>query len=240
MVSARFEKPRLAIMSGAHKRCSAGSTLENSVVAENTKNKRYLLVQYLGTGILPFDQWCGVFANPELNSRPGLICKAFTVWFPTMLDYLNRPEEVNLCIAELVGDECVDEAANLCDELDRHYKNLLALFSREEQLFLVDRRLQNVHGKLSRFTTERIKTTYYDRDTDRRCVEWVEADDYHEVMRSYYPEMGKVTLHLRNRLVTSERFRMFGDFYKNEVKPDPHLFALGAKMGVITEVNYST
>jgi len=206
--------------------------MENPISMSAHKPEKFRLMCYLAQGILPFEQWSCVFANPDVDSKPGLICKAFAVWFPTMLDYLRRPEEVDATIRELSGDREADEAVQLSRTLGIFFKRLLTPFSREEQIFINDRRLQNVHGILSTFRLDRIHTKHYSADADEVLVEHMDADKYHEIMRNYYPQMQVHEMALRNKLVTTDLFREFGLFYMNNLKTEPHLVGIATRLGV--------
>jgi hypothetical protein len=197
------------------------------------KSEKFQLMAYLAQGILPFEQWSCVFANPELSSRPGLICKAFAVWFPTMLDFLRRSADIENAIAKLSESAEAQEVLRLSRELEAYYKKLLSLYSREEQIFINDRRLQNVHGVLSTFRLDRIHVKHYGKDSDEVVVEHIEADEYHGIMKAYYPEMQSLELSLRDRLVATDQFREFGIFYTSELKAEPHLKEIAMRLGVL-------
>lgn len=199
------------------------------------KPEKFCLMAYLAQGILPFEQWSCVFANPELSSRSGLICKAFAVWFPTMLDFLRRPADVENAIGKLAESAEAQETLRLSEELAAYYKGLLSLYSREEQIFINDRRLQNVHGVLSIFRLDRIHVKHYSKDSDEVVVEHIGADEYHKIMKVYYPSMHSAELSLRNRLVTTDQFGEFGTFYTSKLKTEPHLIQIAMRLGVVAD-----
>ncbi len=202
---------------------------------ENLKTQKFQLLTYLGQGILPFEQWSGVFSNPQLDSMPGLICKGYTVWFPTMIDYLNRPNDIDQAMNDLAGEKGADEAISLCLKLEKYYKEILSLFSREEQLFIIDRRLQNVHGVLSMFRSKKIKTRFYDSIKEKVIAEHIDRKDYRDIMNVFYPQMHKCEMNLRNRLVTTALFKEFGGFYLNYLKVDPYLIKIAVELGVMKQ-----
>ena len=154
------------------------------------------------------------------------------VWFPTMIDYLRPSPEVSQSISELSNDlECKD-AISLCRKLEEHYKKFLSNFSREEQLFINDRRLQNVHGVLNIFRLEKIHVKHYCKEDNAVVVEHIESNKYHEIMRIFYPSMHEKEMELRNRLVSSNIFKEFGIFYIDNLKIDPHVINLATNLGV--------
>jgi len=199
---------------------------------KDAKKNRFRALAYLAQGILPFEQWSSVFSNPELHDRPGLVCKSFVVWFPTMVDYLMPSQEVSQSISELSKDSECEEVISLCCKLEEHYRNFLSNFSREEQIFINDRRLQNVHGVLSMFRLDKIHVKHYCKEDDEVVVEHIDSDKYHEMMKIFYPSMQEKEMELRNRLVTSNIFKQFGIFYLDNLKIDPHIINLATKLGV--------
>ncbi len=201
----------------------------------DAKTHKFRLMVHLAQGILPFEQWAPVFANPELRSRPALICKAFAVWFPTMLDFLEPKQETKDAVAALAGEAVAAEVIELSESVGRHYTQMLSLFSREEQMFIRDRRLQNVHGVLSTFILDRIHIKYYDPARDAVVIEHIDANDYHRIMRTYYPAAQTNELTLRNRRTGSDIFREFGQLYDARLRIDPHLMAVARRLGVYAE-----
>lgn len=200
----------------------------------NIKREKSFLIGYLGQGILPFGQWSCVFSNPELQEKTGLICKSFTVWFPTMLDFIKVPQELQTII-DKDHDEKVEEVKSLILRLQEFYRYFLSLYSREEQIFIIDRRLQNVHGILSIFRLDKIHTKFFDADSGEIQIQHIDADEYHKIMRSFYPELQHNEMMLRNRLVTAERFAEFGEFYTSKLTFEPHLINLAKRLGVFDQ-----
>jgi hypothetical protein len=161
------------------------------------------------------------------------VLKAVVVWFPTMLDYLRRPTDVENAIVALTTSGEAQEALRLSSGLMGFYKQMLSLYCREEQIFINDRRLQNVHGVLNTFRIGRLHVKHYKKDSDEVVVEHIQADEYHSIMNAYYPSMHSVELSLRERLVNTELFREFGAFYTAKLKVEPHLVQIAAQLGVL-------
>jgi len=61
----------------------------------------------LAQGVIPYEQWSSVFVDPKLSMWPGLHAKAFSVWFPTMIDYLSGRAE-STAIKNELRDRKVD------------------------------------------------------------------------------------------------------------------------------------
>jgi len=90
----------------------------------------------LAFGILPTEQWACVFSNPKLMTLPELRCKAFSVWLPTLIDYIGEGwPEIQQFRAEAIsrGLDCGD-IFELGAQLAHHTISVLSLLSRDEQL----------------------------------------------------------------------------------------------------------
>lgn len=164
-------------------------------------------------GLQPLTQWAPVFSNPDLMDRPGLRSKAFTVWFPTTLDFLGQS------VPEL--DQHKDELARrgldghalfeITQEVTELIRALLSLFHKEEQLYLNDRRLQNVHGLVSQFFRPDVGVKWYRAEDQLVVREIMDDETYHEIMRTFYPTMQESTIGLLDRCVTSTEWASLGE-----------------------------
>ena len=187
----------------------------------------------LAYGVLPFEQWMPVFSNAAFIDWPGLRCKAFAVWFPTTIDYLRGAQER----ATLAGESTrrgidLGKVSRLTDALGGCFSDCLALYSRDEQLFLRDRRLQNVHGRLHIYLWEVQKVHFFDASTGsiERCE--IPAADYRAIMSAFYSNMQSSTLNLLDRLLGSEPFDILLRLYRDELDFETKLLPLAEELHI--------
>ncbi len=191
------------------------------------------IFERLAFGVLPFEQWMIVFANAEFIDRPGLRCKAFTVWFPTMIDYVRGTQE-RATLAKESERRGIDFGKVFCltDALGGCYSDCLALYSRDEQLYLRDRRLQNVHGRLHIYLWDEQKAHFFDASTGsiEKCE--ILAADYRAIMSDFYSDMQANTLNLLDRLLGSESFDQLLSLYRTELDVETKLLPLAEELGI--------
>lgn len=187
----------------------------------------------LANGVLPFEQWLPVFANQTFSEWPGLRCKAFTVWFPTMIDYQKGATERQVLCEEVKsrGIDCL-KVFDLAEELQKRYSAVLRLYTRDEQLFLRDRRLQNVHGVLHIYTRDKQRVDWFDGvgNSVKKCI--ITAAEYRRIMAKFYSEMQKSTLVLLDRLLSSSEFSDLLHLYQNKLTFQTSLVPLAQKLGI--------
>lgn len=189
-------------------------------------------VELLGYGVLPFEQWAHVFANPKLDEWPGLKAKAFSVWFPTMIDFLQGSDEVSAIASELMKRQVETESLfELIERLKSSYQKVLSLYSSDEQLFIRDRRLQNVHGRLQIYMLDEHEVTIYDGKSGliKRSLD---AKNYRELMQNYYSDLSGNSARLIERLVKSTEFKELSELYFSKLKFQDHFAPLIEKLGV--------
>jgi len=195
----------------------------------------------LGFGVIPYGQWASVFANPELARWPNLQCKAFCVWFPTMNDYLRIEGQLHGLCREAArrGLDCAS-LFDLALELASCYKSLLSLYTREEQAFIYDRRLQNVHGHLDSLNIHHQTVRWYNPATRRVEKERLSPDQYGAIMKQFYPTMSQSQMTLLRRLLCSAEGKALHDLYEKRLDTTTHLVELGRKLGVLGEVHFES
>lgn len=198
----------------------------------NMELKREAL-QRLGQGVLPFEQWANVFANPKLAEFQNLKCKAFSVWFTTPIDYIKDYQIVQDLVAEAAARKvALLSVPDLASELNHHFAATLSLFSRDEQIFMRDRRLQCVHGVLNQYSRELIGIDWFD-NTSRLVVRTTfTADEYTAIVYPFYVNMQEAVLALLGRTLASPAFAALGELYSKKLKPAPHLVALTSGLGL--------
>ena len=191
------------------------------------------IFERLAYGVLPFEQWMPVFYNSKLVDWPGLRCKAFTVWFPTTIDYL-RGVQKRKDFEQEAQSRAIDllKLPHLAGALETCFSDCLALYSRDEQIFLRDRRLQNVHGMLHLYVMEKQKIPFFDASTRSIAHSEVLAADYRAIMKAFGPDIHAKTLRLLNRLSASEQFAKLLNLYLNELDFATKLWPLAEELGV--------
>jgi len=188
--------------------------------------------------VLPFEQWLPVFANNAFIDWPGLRSKAFTVWFPTMIDFEKGVNERQALRRE-AKKRNVDcrKIFRLADELTEQFKKVLSLFSRDEQFFIRDRRHQNLHGRLHIYIWDNQNIDWFDKTTGsiKKCS--ITADEYRKIMALFYSDMQKNTLALLNRLLNSNEFKELLELYENKLVFQTKLAPLANELGIIAKDN---
>ncbi len=190
---------------------------------------RRLLMESVGRllmGVQPLTQWAPVFSNPSLMHLPGLRCKAFTVWFPTLIDFLGQGSAELAQLRAEVGLRRLtsDRLFEIADEFEQQARSLVSLFTRDDQIFLNDRRLQNVHGVVSQFFRPTVGIRWYSAQDYVVYRQKMADDDYHEVMRSFYDDMEGSTLALLDRCITCREWVAIGRL----VQGDASIESIGA------------
>lgn len=199
-----------------------------------------LLMESLGRlamGVQPLSQWAPVFSNPKLMHLPGLRCKAFTVWFPTMLEFVGQGVGELAQLRNEVEERDLDHEGlfDVADEAERGIRGVLSLYTKEAQLFINDRRLQNVHGIVSQFFRPTVGVKWYDADDRVVYRDRMPDDQYHEIMRAFYADIQGSTLALLERCVTREEWVELGQLAQGQASIED-LTHLADRLGVGTEV----
>jgi hypothetical protein len=205
----------------------------NNVAAWSNSKVLARAFMHLGQGVLPLAQWGGVFSGPEFFGREDLRCKAFSVWFPTMVEFLRHRDEYRTLQKELVrrGIDIADLSSRE-EKMAQSFQECLSLFERDEQLFLNDRRLQNVHGHLSLLFLEMHTIRWFDRD--KKAVESanLSSEEYSAAVSKFYRSMQASEVALLQRLLNANESARLSLLYESELQPEKHLFPLGRRLGV--------
>jgi hypothetical protein len=190
--------------------------------------------ELLAYGILPIEQWASVFANPAFEEWPGLRAKAFAVWFPTQVEFLRGADEFAAVEKELKqrGDGRIDELSELYVSLSNAFRGVLGLLSSDEQAFIRDRRLQNVHGRLQLYTYEVHEFPLFDLRSGSVVSTRFSAEDYRAVMGRYYSNLGRNSADLLNRVVRSQEFGHLSELYHGQLNMKDHFEPLLRRLGV--------
>lgn len=190
-------------------------------------------VEMLANGIIPLENWTQVFANPNLNEFPNLQNKAFCVWFPTMIDYLQGHQEFNMIKKELVHRNINCEVVfELRDKMEDSFREVLALYTVEEQVFIRDRRLQQVHGRLQLYNHETYRIQVFDQDNNQIKKLTYSAQEYRDIMGKFYANMSLSLTGLRNRFISSDEFQKLSDLHQNHLTIKEHIQSLITKFGI--------
>jgi hypothetical protein len=187
-------------------------------------------VELLLQGVVPYTNWACVFANPKLSEWPALQAKAFHVWFPTMHDYLSGRDDSRAIKKELdVRTVHYEDVFDLSEKLEKCFKTVLSMYSVEEQVFVWDRRLQNVHGKLQVNLYETHSIRVYDTKILNRELS---AEEYRRLLVPFYHDLSRHSKEFIGRLLGSGVFSELTDLFNNQLDINKHLAALIKKLGV--------
>lgn len=191
--------------------------------------------QILALATIPMENWFPVFSNPVIQ-LPGLRCKTFCIWFPTMIDVLAEENGIIKKLYDEIAKRhiVVGKTQSFTFSLIDLFKKVLAHFSKEEQLFLYNRRLQNAHGFLSMyFRTVQVK--WFDPMQNKVIVEKFSPDDYEKMLLHLNQDMHNQSQLLLNKFVTknnnSDGYNLM-KFYADNLQ-SPKLEELGKTIGVV-------
>jgi len=201
--------------------------------SQSSKVLKCRAVELLAVGVIPFEQWSHVFANPQLGQWEGLRAKAFAVWFSTMADFLKGERDWSALKTELdLRGERYEDVFERLAVLSAHYRSVLTLYSVEDQIFLRDRRLQNVHGRLHTFLRDAHAIPVFNPDSG--AIEKVDktAAEYRDIMARYYPRLRDVSKELVDRLVKSSQFARLTVYYEAKLRVATNLGPLIEALGV--------
>ena len=196
---------------------------------------KYQIYRRLCHGIVPFENWASVFAARDLESWRAIQAKVFCVWFPTMLDYLAHEGDFGRFRAEAHRRslDC-DEVLGLADALSCRYKRILGLYSREEQVFLCDRRVQLVHGNVYFGEGQFQRVRWYDANNDRIVTEKLSPDQYRETLACLAPDFLSRGVEMLDRLQCSVEFKELLDLFASRLEVR-HRHKLGMRLAVTGE-----
>jgi hypothetical protein len=203
---------------------------------EGYEDQRIMMETFgrLAMGVQTFSQWAPVFANPELFHLPGLRCKAFTVWFPTMIDFVGEAVPQIWQLGEEAHQRGLDDHGllDLARTVERYTRDLLSLFTKEEQLYLYDRRLQNAHGLVSQFYRPMLGVRWFNAEDGIVYRQKIIDEEYLSIMKLFYPTMQQSTLALVDRCIGSDEWTRLAELVQNGASM-ASLMALAAKLGVL-------
>jgi hypothetical protein len=187
-------------------------------------------VALLLQGVVPYTNWSCVFANPKLSEWPALQAKAFDVWFPTMLDYLSGRDESRAVMKELdLRKAPYEDVFDLSERLEQCFKTVLSMYSVEEQVFVWDRRLQNVHGKLQVDVYETHNVRVYDAKISNRELS---AEEYRRILIPFYRDLPRYSKEFIGRLLGSNTFSELTGLFNNQLNISNSLAILIKRLGV--------
>ena len=193
------------------------------------KNLVVYALSRLGFGATPIENWGYCFA-PEIVghfSDINLANRAFSIWFPTILDFIaSEPEIKRLHVAASDRGVNIDSIALLAYELAVRLRAIAELLSREEQIFIRDCRLQNVHGSLEYFVSEMPGVKWYSAIANQVVSEQIpEADLHYIILKPFNADRSESQAILRNRVTSSLAWAQLFKFWANNLTAS-HLRAL--------------
>ncbi len=199
---------------------------------KETSNEELLSrgVALLLQGVVPYTNWSCVFANPKLSEWPALQAKAFHVWFPTMHDYLLGRDESRAVRNELDSRKVpYEDVFDLSEQLEKRFLSVLSMYSVEEQVFVWDRRLQNVHGKLQIDVLEVHRVKVFDGKVLNREFP---AQEYRKILIPYYRDLPRHSKEFIERFLRSNAFPELTELFNNQLNISNNLAALVKRLGV--------
>lgn len=184
----------------------------------------------LAQGVIPYANWVNIFANPDFAKWLSLQAQAFNIWFPTMLDYLFARNE-SIAIKNELDRRKIQygEVFQLSDKLESCFKKILSLYTKEEQIFIRDRRLQNVHGTLQLNMYEMHNIKIYDSQITSINLT---PEEYGAIIVPFTQNLPAISGLLVSRLLKSEEFSQMTHLYLNHLHVGTHLAALISKLEI--------
>jgi hypothetical protein len=178
-------------------------------------------VTRLGLGALPIENWA-CFFEPSIcayRNDPALANRAFSIWVPTMIDFIEAEPQMATVEAEASrrAVDCAD-VFDLGRTLGLCMRGVLRLLTREEQVFIRDRRLQNVHGNLDYFLEELPTIKWYDALKDAVVRERITESDLHfKLLRPFNEDIAASQATLRLRVVASDAWRKLFQLHRSSL-----------------------
>ncbi|MBU1146556.1 hypothetical protein KKD80_03360 [Patescibacteria group bacterium] len=179
--------------------------------------------QILAIATIPMENWFAVFFDKKdraMMNRPGLRRKTFYIWFPTMIDFLKDKSEKRI---KDLYDEIhkrkikISKIEKYTFDLIDFFKKILSLYSEQEQLFLYDRRLQNVHGFLDIYF-DGWNLRWFDIKHNKIDSKFFKPNDYKKIIVPLYKDMQNKSERLLERFVKSAEGEGLKKFYENKLK----------------------
>lgn len=203
--------------------------------AWSDRHLKYQIYRRLCHGVVPFENWASVFAERELERWRAIQAKVFCVWFPTMLDYLAHEGDFGRLRAEAHRRslDC-DEVLDLADVLSSCYKRILELYSRNEQVFLCDRRVQLVHGNVYFGEGRSQGVRWYDASNGRMVTEKLSPDQYRETLACLGPDVLSRGVEMLDRFQCSVEFKDLLALFVSRLEVRRR-YKLGMRLGVAGE-----
>jgi hypothetical protein len=155
-----------------------------------------------------FKNWALYLFEPDFDSEPELRNKANAIWISSLIDTLEGEKRI-LDDLEKHAHHYENQAHIACCEFIRRIcravEEILALYSKEEQLFLDDFRDQLVHSWRWKF---------WIRYFERRAVaqDKVTFTDYHAIVRPFYERGVDTSLAACRRINREPPSRLLGAY----------------------------
>ena len=189
----------------------------------------------LGFGAIPIENW-GCFFAPGIMVYPhdeALANRAFSIWFPTILDFIDGESEMKrVCDEAKRRNISIDRIGELAEKLGAKLRAVARMLSREEQIFLRDQRLQNVHGSLEYFLAAVPSVKWYDAAKDIIVVEQIPEEVLHySILKPFNADKHASKATLRTRVTSSAEWIDVFDLWRTELT-GKHLAALSKFHGI--------
>lgn len=159
-------------------------------VAEKTIDLKSLqngLLTLFSDNIQCFSTWAVYLIDPKFDDEPELRNKIGVIWLSSLLDSIEgeaRELDRYHLAAQALQQPILQNLCKSAAEFLTTVKELLGLYSREEQYFLRDLRDQWVHSWLARRHQTSFKLKYFDGVSYQ--VESFDRENYYALLRPLY------------------------------------------------------
>lgn len=191
--------------------------------------KAFQIVAYSG---LPLEKWGRYFAGEAYKQDIPLREKAFVIWLYTLLDHLAKESSFEAMCNELgKRGKDVGELIALQRKMADHYRAILSLYSKEEQLFLAHIREQAVHGSISLWAAPSPTRTWYAPEAGGVQKASIPIDEFRAMINPLFSQMPHTVMNLLERLLKADAFQKYHDSRNQSLQTDS-LIKLGKAIGV--------
>ena len=151
------------------------------------KNFAGRIITLVIDGKILAENWGVYLTHTDLDTEPELRNKIAAIWISGLLDSLDAQKRVLDKYEEEAKSKNYKNMVIWCQRAREFYgytKEILAIFTKEEQLFIQDLRDQLVHGWLHKKHNDEFNVKYCDGDSI--VVEKISNEEYHALVRDFY------------------------------------------------------
>lgn len=133
------------------------------------------------------DAWGIYLFNKDFDCEPGLRNKAGTIWICSLLDTLEADERFIPAVEKEAAKHGFQTLVDNCQQVKKFcavVADLLGMYTRDEQLYLIGLRNQWVHGYGSNRYHDQVSIKYC--QLGKMVTERVPREEYHELLLPFY------------------------------------------------------